>query len=142
MGGGRDVQSQKTGVLWNEMRKGRTVKLCFVLQEINEEWLADKSRFAYDGLKRQRLVTPMVKDATGQLVERNWEDALVEVVNRVRVAASGLFPGCWNVLLTFCCNKSQAGLFRQILEPHEETCVDLQMHLEQFIVGPGRNLQQ
>jgi len=32
-----------------------------VNEEVNEEWLADKSRFAYDGLKRQRLLTPMIR---------------------------------------------------------------------------------
>ena len=32
---------------------------------VNEEWLSDKSRFAYDGLKRQRLTTPFVRDADG-----------------------------------------------------------------------------
>jgi len=30
-------------------------------EDVNEEWLGDKSRFAYDGLKRQRLLNPMVK---------------------------------------------------------------------------------
>jgi NADH dehydrogenase/NADH:ubiquinone oxidoreductase subunit G len=30
-------------------------------EEVNEEWLSDKGRFQYDGLKRQRLNTPMVK---------------------------------------------------------------------------------
>ena len=30
-------------------------------EDINEEWLSDKSRFACDGLKRQRLTQPMVK---------------------------------------------------------------------------------
>jgi len=30
-------------------------------EEVNEEWLSDKARFQYDGLKRQRLNTPMVK---------------------------------------------------------------------------------
>ncbi|XP_046613645.1 NADH-ubiquinone oxidoreductase 75 kDa subunit, mitochondrial [Neodiprion virginianus] len=45
-------------------------------EEINEEWLSDKSRFACDGLKRQRLLTPMMKvDSKLQPVE--WEDALV-----------------------------------------------------------------
>jgi NADH dehydrogenase/NADH:ubiquinone oxidoreductase subunit G len=29
--------------------------------DVNEEWLGDKSRFAYDGLKRQRLQAPLVK---------------------------------------------------------------------------------
>ena len=28
-------------------------------EDVNEEWLGDKSRFAYDGLKRQRLDRPL-----------------------------------------------------------------------------------
>jgi NADH dehydrogenase/NADH:ubiquinone oxidoreductase subunit G len=32
-------------------------------EDVNEEWLADKGRFAYDGLKRQRLTTPMIRCA-------------------------------------------------------------------------------
>ena len=32
-------------------------------EDINEEWLSDKSRFACDGLKRQRLTVPMMKDS-------------------------------------------------------------------------------
>lgn len=51
-------------------------------EEINEEWLADKGRFAYDGLKRQRLVAPMVKDASGQLQACTWEDALFAIVDK------------------------------------------------------------
>uniref|UniRef100_A0AAR2L088 NADH-ubiquinone oxidoreductase 75 kDa subunit, mitochondrial n=1 Tax=Pygocentrus nattereri TaxID=42514 RepID=A0AAR2L088_PYGNA len=34
-------------------------------EDINEEWISDKARFAYDGLKRQRLTQPMVKDTSG-----------------------------------------------------------------------------
>ena len=30
-------------------------------ENVNEEWLADKGRFQYDGLKRQRLTVPLVK---------------------------------------------------------------------------------
>lgn len=30
--------------------------------DINEEWISDKTRFAYDGLRRQRLTTPMLRD--------------------------------------------------------------------------------
>jgi NADH dehydrogenase (ubiquinone) Fe-S protein 1 len=30
-------------------------------EEVNEEWLSDKGRFQYDGLKRQRLTVPLVK---------------------------------------------------------------------------------
>ena len=30
-------------------------------EDVNEEWISDKTRFAYDGLKRQRLANPMHK---------------------------------------------------------------------------------
>eukprot|EP00064_Thunnus_orientalis_P008173 superscaffoldBa00000955_g8196 len=34
-------------------------------EDVNEEWISDKTRFAYDGLKRQRLTQPLVKDDSG-----------------------------------------------------------------------------
>nr|XP_022305038.1 NADH-ubiquinone oxidoreductase 75 kDa subunit, mitochondrial-like [Crassostrea virginica] len=46
-------------------------------EEINEEWISDKTRFAYDGLKRQRLTFPYVKDESGNLKKTSWEDALI-----------------------------------------------------------------
>ena len=48
-------------------------------EDVNEEWISDKSRFACDGLKRQRLTTPMLKDSAGNLVPASWEDAIVAV---------------------------------------------------------------
>merc|ERR1719381_27726 len=48
-------------------------------EDVNEEWISDKSRFACDGLKRQRLTTPMLKDSSGNLVPASWEDAIVSV---------------------------------------------------------------
>merc|ERR1712142_1289334 len=53
-------------------------------EEINEEWISDKTRFAYDGLKRQRLTQPYARNSAGQLAPVDWEDALfsaVEVIN-------------------------------------------------------------
>ena len=47
-----------------------------VHEEVNEEWINDKSRFAFDGLKRQRLNVPMIKDENGNYVDLKWEDAL------------------------------------------------------------------
>jgi NADH dehydrogenase (ubiquinone) Fe-S protein 1 len=48
-------------------------------EDINEEWLSDKSRFACDGLKRQRLTAPMLKGCDGNLAVVSWEDAIVSV---------------------------------------------------------------
>ncbi|XP_026495934.1 NADH-ubiquinone oxidoreductase 75 kDa subunit, mitochondrial [Vanessa tameamea] len=53
-------------------------------EEINEEWLSDKSRFACDGLKRQRLVTPMLADSRGNLTPVEWEDAVVAAARALR----------------------------------------------------------
>lgn len=67
-------------------------------EEVNEEWISDKTRFSYDGLKRQRLTQPMVKDASGQLVSTSWEDVLTRVAgvlqsvqgNEVAAIAGGM----------------------------------------------------
>lgn len=40
-------------------------------------------RFAYDGLKRQRLTTPMIKDDKGNLTSCSWEEALMSVAQNI-----------------------------------------------------------
>lgn len=55
-------------------------------EEINEEWLSDKSRFAYDGLKRQRLITPMLRGSDGNLKPVDWEAALLTVGKAIKSA--------------------------------------------------------
>lgn len=52
-------------------------------EAINEDWIADKSRFAYDGLKRQRLTSPYVKGADGNLKACGWEEALNVVAEKL-----------------------------------------------------------
>lgn len=44
-------------------------------EHVNEEWISDKSRFSYDGLKRQRLSTPMVRGTDGNLIPVQWDRA-------------------------------------------------------------------
>lgn len=53
---------------------------------VNEEWISDKTRFAYDGLRFQRLTTPLVKEGD-RFVAATWENALNAIVNGL--AASG-----------------------------------------------------
>ena len=42
-----------------------------VHESINEEWLSDKSRQAYDGLKRQRLRVPLLRKGA-DFAEQSW----------------------------------------------------------------------
>jgi NADH-quinone oxidoreductase subunit G len=44
-------------------------------EDINEEWISDKTRFAYDGLKNQRLDKPYIK-IDGKLNSVSWGEAL------------------------------------------------------------------
>lgn len=47
-------------------------------EDINEEWLSDKSRFAYDGLKTDRLDRAYVR-RNGKLQEATWAEAFAAV---------------------------------------------------------------
>ncbi|KAJ8474988.1 hypothetical protein ONZ45_g15762 [Pleurotus djamor] len=54
--------------------------------DVNEEWISDKTRYAYDGLRFQRLTTPLIKQGD-RFIPASWEDALTAVANGL--AASG-----------------------------------------------------
>jgi NADH-quinone oxidoreductase subunit G len=47
-------------------------------EEVNEEWLSDKSRFIWDGLQRQRLDTPFLRE-NGKLRPASWAEAFAAV---------------------------------------------------------------
>ncbi len=53
-------------------------------EDVNEEWLSDKSRFAVDGLRCQRLDRPYVRGPDGRLREANWADAFAAVAGRMK----------------------------------------------------------
>ena len=52
-------------------------------EEINEEWLSDKSRHAVDGLRRQRLDKPYLK-TNGKLAPVSWPQALEALAARLK----------------------------------------------------------
>src|SRR5579871_2601823 len=57
-----------------------------VNDEINEEWSSDKTRYACDGLMRQRLDRPYVR-AGGKLQPATWAEAFAAVVAKLKGAA-------------------------------------------------------
>jgi NADH dehydrogenase (ubiquinone) Fe-S protein 1 len=46
--------------------------------EVNEEWIDDKTRYAMDGLKTQRLTTPLIR-RDDKFLPASWEQALTEI---------------------------------------------------------------
>jgi NADH-quinone oxidoreductase subunit G len=45
---------------------------------VNEEWISDKTRFVWDGLRRQRLDSPYIRE-NGKLRKADWPEALAAV---------------------------------------------------------------
>lgn len=60
-----------------------------VHEEINEEWISDKSRYSYDGLKKQRLTYCMQRKPDGTYAELKWPEALAVVGQKLNATKSG-----------------------------------------------------
>ncbi len=65
--------------------RGREVMrvLPMLNEDVNEEWISDKTRYACDGLARQRLDKPYMK-VDGKLQAASWHDAFDAIGGKVR----------------------------------------------------------
>ena len=82
---------------------------------VNEEWISDKTRFVWDGLRRQRLDTPYIRE-NGKLRKASWPEALS--------AAAAAMKG-----------KKVAGLVGDL------TPVEAAFALKQLVEGQGGNVE-
>ena len=82
---------------------------------VNEEWISDKTRFVWDGLRRQRLDRPYIRE-NGKLRASNWGEALC--------AAAAAMKG-----------KKVAGLIGDLVS------VEAAFALKQLVQGMGGNVE-
>jgi len=82
---------------------------------VNEEWISDKTRFVWDGLRKQRLDTPYIRE-NGKLRKASWPEALT--------AAAAAMKG-----------KKIAGLVGDLAP------VEAAFALKQLIEGQGGNVE-
>ncbi|MCB9929423.1 MAG: NADH-quinone oxidoreductase subunit G [Alphaproteobacteria bacterium] len=79
-----DVHDAMGAAIRIDSRSGEVLRVLPRLNEdVNEEWLGDKSRFACDGLKRQRLDRPYVRK-DGKLQAASWAEALQTVAAKLK----------------------------------------------------------
>ncbi|TCP42989.1 NADH-quinone oxidoreductase subunit NuoG [Rhodovulum marinum] len=52
---------------------------------VNEEWISDKTRFVWDGLRRQRLDKPYIRE-NGKLRAASWPEALAAAATAIKGA--------------------------------------------------------
>jgi NADH-quinone oxidoreductase subunit G len=88
-------------------------------EDVNEEWLADKGRFAHDGLIMRRLDRPWIRRA-GRLVEAEWRDALDLVADRIR----GVPPERIAALAGDLCDAESMFALKELLQGIGATSLD------------------
>ena len=57
-----------------------------VNDDVNEEWISDKTRHALDGLLQQRLDRPYIRGRGGRLIEATWQEALGRAASKLKKA--------------------------------------------------------
>jgi NADH-quinone oxidoreductase subunit G len=57
-------------------------------EDINEEWISDKTRYAIDGLRRQRLDRPYLRGSDGKLAPASWDEAFGVIAAKLKKAKS------------------------------------------------------
>ena len=72
--------------LFGHVLRGRLMRVVPRENEaINEIWIADRDRFSYEGVySEDRLQRPMIRQASGEWVETDWETALARAAEGLR----------------------------------------------------------
>ena len=77
---------------------------------VNEEWISDKSRFVWDGLRRQRLDTPYIRE-NGKLRKASWGEALSAAATAMKgKKVTGLIGDLASVEATYALKQLVEGL--------------------------------
>ncbi|MEE9347325.1 MAG: NADH-quinone oxidoreductase subunit NuoG [Robiginitomaculum sp.] len=67
-----------------DSRGGRVLRILPVTHDdVNEEWISDKTRFVWDGLGRQRLDQPYIRE-NGKLRPAGWDEALALAADKLK----------------------------------------------------------
>jgi NADH-quinone oxidoreductase subunit G len=77
-----DVMDALGSAIRVDTRDGEVMRILPRLNEaVNQEWISDKTRFIWDGLRSQRLDRPYVR-RQGRLVEVSWGEAFAAIAER------------------------------------------------------------
>ena len=90
-------------------------------EDINEEWISDKTRYACDGLKNQRLDTPFFKK-NSKFEKIEWKDALDILKKKIDVTTPDKIAGFTGDLTNMETAYSAKELFGKVFKsPHLES---------------------
>ncbi|MFN0024293.1 MAG: NADH-quinone oxidoreductase subunit NuoG [Parvularculaceae bacterium] len=90
-----------------------------VNEEINEEWIADKTRFIWDGLKRQRLDKPYVREH-GRLRPARWDEAFALIADKIKASSADRIAAIVGDLVPAEAIKALKDLMAAVGSPHTD----------------------
>jgi len=61
-------------------------------EDINEEWISDKTRYSCDGLLKQRLDTPYIKK-DNKLIKSSWDEAFDVIIKKLNETENSKIAG-------------------------------------------------
>ncbi len=85
--------------------------------DINEEWISDKTRFIWDGLKRQRLDRPYIRE-NGKLRAARWDEAFAVVAEKLKQTRADRVAAIVGDLVPAEAIKALKDLMAEIGTPH------------------------
>ena len=106
-----------------DAREGAVLRvLPRVNDEINEEWISDKTRYAEDGLQRQRLDRPYIREA-GRLRPATWGEAMARAAEALSKDAAKIGAVAGDLA---CAESMKAtlDLFRALGSPNTDCRAD------------------
>ena len=98
-------------------------------EEINEEWISDKTRYACDGLKNQRLDTPYIKKK-GKFIKSSWNDALKKINEKIKEIKSEDIAGFIGDLVNMETAYSAKELFYKVLNSKNLDCRSVNLDID------------
>lgn len=75
-------------------------------EKINEEWISDKTRFSFDGLKKRRVFNPLLKNHQKKWVQIPWAEAFCLLSEHLYLSKTD--------------TKSRAGVIAAFVGPHSD----------------------
>jgi len=66
--------------------------LPIINEDINEEWISDKTRYACDGIKNQRIDSPYLK-IENEFLKVGWDEAYKRIVEKIKKTPSDRIAG-------------------------------------------------
>ena len=87
--------------------------------EINEEWISDKTRYSCDGLLKQRLDNPYIKK-NGKLIKCEWDEAILLITEKIKELKPENIGGHVGDLINLESSLAFKKLFQKIESPNVE----------------------